>query len=115
MAEYLLPYNKMSISQKRKIFEIRNKMVDIPDNFSSDSIETVCICREREIMSHIYYCNILSENKNEKVLYEKIYDGNLVQQIEVCKRFEENLEVRERIKNQFENSTLPEKEKSYKK
>jgi hypothetical protein len=66
-------------------------------------------------MSHIYYCNILSENKNEKVLYEKIYDGNLVQQIEVCKRFEENLKVRERIKNQFENSTLPEKEKSYKK
>ena len=108
MAEYLLPYNKMSISQKRKIFEIRNKMVDIPDNFSSDSIETVCICGEREIMSHIYYCNILSENKNEKVLYEKIYDGNLVQQIEVCKRFEENLKVRERIKNQFENSTLKE-------
>ena len=49
-------------------------------------------------MSHIYYCNILSENKNEKVLYEKIYNGNLVQQIEVCKRFEENLKVRERIK-----------------
>ena len=115
MAEYLLPYNKMSISQKRKIFEIRNKMVDIPDNFSSDSIENVCICGQRGIMSHIYYCNILSENKNEKVLYEKIYDGNLVQQIEVCKRFEENLKVRERIKNQFENSTLPEKEKSYKK
>ena len=45
----------------------------------------------------------------------KIYNGHLVQQIEVCKRFEENLEVRERIKNQFENSTLPEKEKSYKK
>ena len=71
MAEYLLPYNKMSISQKRKIFEIRNKMVDIPDNFSSDSIENVCICGQREILSHIYYCNILSENKNEKVLYEK--------------------------------------------
>ena len=104
MAKYLLPYNKMSISQKRKIFEIRNKMVDIPENFSSDSVQTVCICGEREIMSHIYYCNVLSENKSENFLYENVYNGSLVQQIEVCKRFEENFEVRNRIKNQFENS-----------
>ena len=45
----------------------------------------------------------------KKCSIKKIYDGNLVQQIEVCKRFEENLEVRERIKNQFENSKLKER------
>ena len=40
------------------------------------------------------------------MLYEKIYNGNLVQQIEVSKRFEENLKVRKMIKNKFEKSML---------
>ena len=55
MAEYLLPYNKLSISQKRRMYEIRNKMVDIPENFSSDIMETQCLCGERKVMSHIIY------------------------------------------------------------
>ena len=93
----------MSISQKRRIFEIRNDMVDIPENFSSHLIETPCICGEREVMSHLYYCDFLSENKSEKVLFERIYNGNLSEQIKVYNRFEENMEVRERIKNQCEN------------
>jgi hypothetical protein len=56
------------------MYEIRNKMVDIPENFSSDTIETQCLCGEREVMSHIYYCDMLSENKCGKILYEKIYN-----------------------------------------
>ena len=32
MAEYLLPENKMSISQKQRMFAIRNKMVEIENN-----------------------------------------------------------------------------------
>ena len=103
MAEYLLPYNKMSVSQKRRMYEIRNKMVDIPENFSSDIIETQCLCGEREIMSHIYYCDLLSKNKREKILYDKIYNGNLFEQIEVYQRFEENFEVRDKIKNGCKN------------
>ena len=36
MAEYLQPMNKeLTIENRRKIFEIRNMMVDIPSNFSS--------------------------------------------------------------------------------
>ena len=106
MAEYLLPYNKLSISQKRRMYEIRNKMVDIPENFSSDTIETQCLCGEREVMSHIYYCDIFSENKCGKILYEKIYNGNLFEQIEVYQRFEENFKVIDIMKNQCKNSKV---------
>ena len=36
MAKYLLPFNKkMNIEQKREMFSVRNRMVNIPANFSS--------------------------------------------------------------------------------
>ena len=54
-----------------RIFAIRNKMVEIPENFSSEKSETLCCCGDREIMSHIYYCEILSENRKQKTSYEK--------------------------------------------
>ena len=34
MADYLLPYNKINISEKRSLFAIRNKMVELPENCS---------------------------------------------------------------------------------
>ena len=83
----------------------------VPENFSSHLIETPCICGEREVMSHLYYCDFLSENKSEKVLFERIYNGNLSEQIKVYNRFEENMEVRERIKNQCENTQLKERKR----
>ena len=39
-ADYLLPYNKMCISQQRVISEIRYEMVGISDNVSFHMIET---------------------------------------------------------------------------
>ena len=69
MAEYLLPDSNLSTEQKRRLFSIRNKMVDISDNFSSREIETFCYCGEREMMSHIYYCKLLCENNSELISY----------------------------------------------
>ena len=98
MAEYLQPMNKeLTIENRRRIFEIRNMMVDIPSNFSSaEENEQKCVCQKSENMDHIYYCEMLNENKPEEI-YEKIFHGRVDQQISVLQRFEENFEKRMKI------------------
>merc|ERR1712208_232329 len=88
MAEYLQPYNKyLTIEEKRGIFEIRNRMVNIPANFKSKS-EEKCKCGDIEDMSHIYECEILSiKNNQTKIAYKKIFNGNISEQILVYRRF----------------------------
>jgi hypothetical protein len=47
MADYLMPNEEgLSVEIKRKIFEIRNTMVDIPANFSSRTIFVKSIVME---------------------------------------------------------------------
>ena len=49
MADYLLPNNILTIHEQRQIFEIRNKMSDIPSNFCSrDKNRSKCPCRDTE-------------------------------------------------------------------
>ena len=80
MSEYLLPTNKnLTIDQKRRLFAIKNKMIDIPSNFSSKT-ENRCQCGSVENMEHIYLCETL--NQETRILpYEKIYNGNINEQI----------------------------------
>ena len=49
MAEYLKPNEELTIEQQRKQFKIRNRMVDIPANFSAKNT-TKCICNEIEMI-----------------------------------------------------------------
>ena len=96
IAEYLQPYNKqMNIEQQREMFAIRNKMVNIPANFSSKS-EIKYICGEKEEMSHIYECITLSDKQQKLIPYTKIYNGNLTEQVYVYQKMSENLKNREK-------------------
>ena len=100
MADYLLPYNRsISIDQKRQIFSIRNRMINIPANFQKGQGNRKCICGENEIMKHIYNCKLLNRKEirtNEP--YENIFNGNIEQQNEVMEIFEENLRKLEKIR-----------------
>jgi hypothetical protein len=72
-------------------------MVDIPSNFSSaEENEQKCECQKSENMDHIYYCEMLNQNKPEEI-HEKIFHGRLDQQISVLQRFEENFKKRMKI------------------
>ena len=64
--------------------------INIPANFGSKSL---CICWENEIMQHIYSCENLNYEK-EEVDFEKVYSGTLTEQIEILKRFRNNMEKR---------------------
>ena len=61
MADYLLPDNNLSIEDKRKLFEIRNGMTQIPSNFSSRDNVFYCVCSDRESMPHFYHCEKINK------------------------------------------------------
>ena len=98
MAAYLQSMNReLTIEKRRRIFEIHNMMVDIPSNFSSEEEnEQKCVCKQKENMEHIYYCEKLNQNKPEE-MYKQIFHGRLDQQVSVFQRFEENFENRMEI------------------
>ena len=98
MSEYLSPLSDLSIDDKRRLFAVRNMMVDIPANFSNSNENMKCICGEKESMAHIYQCGFLSTDK-PKIEYEKIYDGSIHEQIEIFRKFENNLEIRNKPRN----------------
>ena len=69
-------------------------MIYIPLNFSSKT-ENKCQCGSVENMEHIYLCETL--NQETRILpYEKIYNGNINEQIAIFKIFERSLEIGER-------------------
>ena len=99
MSEYLKPNNLLEISDQRKIFEIRNKMTNIPANFSSKSEnETKCVCGKIENMEHIYNCISLNETET-KVNYLRIFEGNINKIRSILKRFEQNMSIRNKQRN----------------
>lgn len=106
-AEYLLPDNNLTIINKRRMFLIRNRMLDIPSNFSSNknknkNNEFNCFCGNFKDMKHIYECQLLNiEEPSEK--YEHIFTGNIEQQIIVLRRFDNNFEKHEKYKNNTES------------
>jgi hypothetical protein len=100
--ENAIKYNNLSNIDKRNIFAIRVKMIQIPNNFPMGKEEIKCICGEKEEMSHIYYCENLSENKKVSGRYENIYEDNVLKQVEVYKQFENNLKTREKFINEGE-------------
>ena len=99
LADYLQPIHPMSIEQKQKLFAIRNRMVQIPDNFSKSELITKCFCGEIEDMKHIYTCNILNEGMSQNEKYENIFNGIIDQQTKIFHKFEENMEKRKTLKN----------------
>ena len=102
MAEYLQPYNSsLTIEQKQELFEVRNRMVQIPHNFPKTSEKHKCECTEIEDMAHIYNCEMYNNNKKQRsIAYNKIFNGNLQEQIKVYTIFKQNLELREKMMNE---------------
>jgi hypothetical protein len=101
MCEYLLPTNSnLTIEQKREMFAVRNRMINIENNFPKKDTLAICECGNKEDMQHIYNCELLSDNKQKQSLaYNDIFNGNVKQQTIVYKLFKHNLEKREQLKN----------------
>ena len=103
MADYFLPFNNcLTIEEKCELFAVKNRMINIPYNFSS-KCEPKCKCGKNENMLHIYQCELYKKEKQPLFPYEKIFNGNLKEQIEVYRKFKQNLQTREEIKEKISN------------
>ena len=110
LADYLSPICKQPIETKRRTFEIRNRMWNIPANFSSKEIKHKCfICQEDETMEHIYTCEKLNIEA-PKTEYRKIFSNNPNLIFEVQDRFENNFTRRGKLINEIEEENEKKKE-----
>ena len=108
MAEYLTPgCEKLTIIEQRNIFAIRNRMVDIPANFSKDQELEKCACGALENMKHIYKCHIWNQEHNIDIEFEEIFNENILKQSKVSNIFFRNLERREDHKSKNEQDNSP--------
>ena len=85
MAEYLMPNSEnLTISEKRYIFSMHNRMIPLPHNFpSKDKYQKLnCICKHYENMEHVYTCSLWNQNK-EETTYNMIFTDNIIQQTKV--------------------------------
>ena len=98
MSHYLMPNDsKMSVENKQYIFSMRNRMIQMSSNFSSEKEKVTCQmgCNEYENQQHIYDCYLYNEkNHNNKISYKLIYKDNIINQLKILKTFKENLEKR---------------------
>ena len=51
-------------------------------------------------MTHIYNCKILNNGSETKLEYQKIYTGTINEQIKIFRKFERNMDVREKLLNE---------------
>ena len=92
MSEYLSPNNTgLTIENKRNMFSVLNRMVNISANFPSNSKIENCICNDEQNMQHIYSCQLLN-SESEQLSYSYLYNGTLEEQVTVYKRFQNNFE-----------------------
>ena len=100
MANYLLPNRSLlSMKEKQELFSYRNKTNNIPANFQSNDVKTLCGtgCGYIENMEHIYICENLNTEIEERKPYSEIYNGDLKTQTEIFKIMKTNIEKREKI------------------
>ena len=102
MEDYLLPINsELSVSEKQKMFSMKNRMTRIPANFPKANIEHKCYCGSKENMKHIYEWENLNGGKQPSLEYENLYKGTISEQIKVFRKFEINLAKREQLLNEI--------------
>ena len=100
MQKYLKNNNmKISIEEKQMIFMLRSKVTDVKMNFKGMHEDFKCknCNEENETQKHILECTILNQNEKQILEYEKIENGNIIDMIQIVRKFRENLEKREKI------------------
>ena len=107
MAEYLMPNNvKITIEEQRNIFAIRNRMVRIPSNFTSNKYEEHCPCEQIENMKHINECELWNDElQTNETPFEVIFNNNIEEQIQMSKKFYRHLQKRETHNNEDNNES----------
>ena len=103
MNKYFLQ-NEMKPSKEtiQMVFKLRSRVTNLKTNLQGmyDSYECTACGKEDENQKHILECEeILKRNKElkEYPVYEKIFEGNVNEQIYIAKIFQENMQIKENM------------------
>ena len=58
-----------------------------------NNLKFTCYCGSEETSEHIYNCEILSDKKDKKLNFERIYNGTIREQDEIFRTFEQNMKT----------------------
>ena len=97
MQKYLQPNSmKMSKEEAQLIFKMRCKMTNVKCNFKRMYEDLRCrACNmEDENQKHIVECQVLNSSK-EKIEYEKIETGTVLEKLKIARIFKKNMEILE--------------------
>ena len=91
------------------IFKLRCRVTDTKMNKKGLYDDYECdICEnENETQEHLLECEELVDMNNESmenVEYEKLFDGKVCEQVNIAKKFKQNMKNREEILKQRRNS-----------
>ena len=102
MQKYFLPNgNKISQEEIRIIFKLRARMTNVKMNMKGNYLNYECdLCNKEESQEHILECTeieSIKKNSTKVLSYEKIFYGNVKEQFEVAKAFNENMKKRDKL------------------
>ena len=106
---YLSPNNILTFDDQKLIFAYRSRMNKLSYNYPGNKIVELCQCGVQMTNEHLYYCIVLNEGISNQDKYEKIFNGNISEQISIFRRFEHNLKTRNKIRlgKETETNNLP--------
>ena len=91
---------KIKTEEARTIFKLRSRMADVKTNYKG-KYKSFDLCQEgEENQEHLMKCKeILRNKKNDetKLEYEKIFEFNTRNQIEIAKQFDAHIKIRNRL------------------
>ena len=105
MSDYLLPNDRLSVSEQYEMFSYRSEMNDIPFNYGN---RTQCETGCGEILNndHLLKCQILNEGHENGFEYIIFLNGTMEQKIEIFMKMKENTQKRKNIINKLSDSVI---------
>ena len=69
-------------------------------NFRGIYEEFTCqVCKiENETQEHLLECKEINKNDNEKIEYAKINNGNVIEMVNIARKFRKSIQKRENLK-----------------
>ena len=90
MSEYLQPNSPLTINQKQRMFALKNRMIEISENFPGKNMGSERHYGSEDSILHIYNCDLLNQGSPSNIKYENIFNGDIKDQVNVLNKFEEN-------------------------
>ena len=105
LQDYLRPEANLNIKEKKSIFKIRTRMIDIKENFKNKHKNFKCdACKlkginKTETQKHIYKCKELNKTEHPtSTKYKEIFRNDIKQMKKIHDQIKRNLEKRNKLK-----------------